>query len=103
METRERETLVPHVPTTLSPPSAAAGTAAGPAAGELRQAGDPTPPCAPGTLTRMFFNTVSRKPDKPALMHKEKGSYRSISYRGLAERVRALGRAFIDLGVQPGE
>jgi long-chain acyl-CoA synthetase len=99
METKERTARLTSVP----PPSPADGTAVGPAVGERRDAGDPTPPCAPGTLTRMFFNTVSRRPDKTALMHKEKGGYRSISYRELAERVRCLGRAFVDLGVRPGE
>src|SRR5712692_10335257 len=74
---------------------AAAGTMATPAAGERRAAGDPTPPCPPGTLTRMFFDTVGRTPDKPALMHKEQGAYRSISYRELAERVRALAQSLM--------
>src|SRR5262249_48735353 len=98
-----RPAAEPRVHAAVAPPSAGLLRSPAPAVLAPRQAGDPTPPCAPGTLTRMFFNTVARMTDRAALVHKESGAYRSISFREYAERVREFGRALLSLGVQPGD
>jgi len=56
------------------------------------------------TVAEVFQETVRRWPDRPALRVKgEGGSYRSVTYGELAQRVRALGTALLHLGVRPGE
>jgi len=58
---------------------------------------------APGTLTRLFFDALS-KHDKPdALQVKVKGAYQPISSRTVGDRVRRLALGLQELGIQPGE
>ncbi|HET9455006.1 MAG TPA: long-chain fatty acid--CoA ligase [Gemmatimonadaceae bacterium] len=58
---------------------------------------------SPGTLNRLFFDAIEKfnKPD--ALLHKRDGTYHPISSRELADRVRHVALALLDLGVKPGE
>ncbi|NLW34017.1 AMP-dependent synthetase/ligase [Syntrophorhabdus aromaticivorans] len=52
------------------------------------------------TLAQMFQESVEKFPELPALMVKTEGAYTSITYRGMAQKVRGLGRGFIALGIQ---
>jgi long-chain acyl-CoA synthetase len=52
-----------------------------------------------GTLTGMFQESVRKFPEVPALMGKAKGSYLSITYREMAQKVRSFGRGLIAVGV----
>jgi long-chain acyl-CoA synthetase len=85
----ERGETPAHLPTRVSP--------------DLRHAESPAAPGLTGTLPDLFFETVRRYPENTALMFKRSGVYQSISYRELAERVKALGRAFLKNGVQAGD
>ncbi|HEU4754177.1 MAG TPA: AMP-binding protein, partial [Armatimonadota bacterium] len=68
-----------------------------------RQVGDPTKRPPELTVPEMFRRTVARSPQKSALLHKESGEYRAISYGELAERVRHFALGLIELGVVPGD
>ena len=54
-------------------------------------------------LAAMFFQQAVRLADKPFLWAKRDGVYTSISWRGAAEQVSALGRGLKKLGVVPGD
>jgi long-chain acyl-CoA synthetase len=58
---------------------------------------------APGTLTRLFFDALSRHDKPDALQVKVKGVYQPISSRTLGDRVRRLALGLQELGIQPGE
>jgi len=58
---------------------------------------------APGTLTRLFFDALSRHDKPDALQVKVQGVYQPISSRTLEARVRQLALGLQELGIQPGE
>jgi long-chain acyl-CoA synthetase len=58
---------------------------------------------APGTLTQLFFDALSRHDKPDALQVKVKGVYQPISSKTLGERVRRVALGLQELGVQPGE
>ena len=60
---------------------------------------------APGTLTKLFFDTVDTfGPKKPVAMRfKKDGTWRDISYQELEQRVRRFALALRKLGVQRGD
>lgn len=47
----------------------------------------------------MFLRTVERFPEVPALRGSAKGTYQSITYRDMSEKVRNLGKGLIAMGV----
>jgi len=55
------------------------------------------------TVTEMFYRTVARVPDHPALSYKTGGVYRDIAYRELEQRVRDFSRGLVALGLQKGD
>ena len=57
----------------------------------------------PGTLTRLFFDALSRHDKPDALQVKVKGVYQPISSRTLGDRVRRAALGLQELGIQPGE
>src|SRR3954470_2834341 len=57
----------------------------------------------PGTLTRLFFDAVQQYDRPDALQYKEGGTYKSISHRDLADRVRRIALGLQELGLQPGD
>jgi long-chain acyl-CoA synthetase len=58
---------------------------------------------SPGTLTQLFFDAVERHDKPDALQHKVDGTYRPISSRALADRVRRAGLGLMELGVAAGD
>jgi long-chain acyl-CoA synthetase len=63
--------------------------------------GGPRP--VPGTLTRLFFDAVSKFNRPDALQVKKDGVYHPISHSEVAERVRHAARGLQSLGVRRGE
>jgi long-chain acyl-CoA synthetase len=63
--------------------------------------GGPRP--APGTLNQLFFDAVSKFNRPDALQVKIGGSYRPISHREVADRVRHAARGLSSLGVRRGD
>jgi len=63
--------------------------------------GGPRP--APGTLTKLFFDAVSKFNRPDALQVKVAGAYRPISHSEVAERVRHAARGLSSLGVRRGD
>jgi len=63
--------------------------------------GGPRP--APGTLNRLFLEAVERYDKPAALQYKDGGTWRSISHRELADRVRRAALGLGELGVGRGE
>jgi long-chain acyl-CoA synthetase len=57
----------------------------------------------PGTLTRLFFDALSRHDKPDALQVKVKGVYQPISSRTLGDRVRRVALGLQELGIQPGD
>jgi len=57
----------------------------------------------PGTLTRLFFDALSRHDKPDALQVKVNGVYQPISSRTLGERVRRVALGLQELGIQPGD
>ena len=47
----------------------------------------------------MIANTASRLPEKDYLVYKRGGGLESVTFAGLEERVRALGEAFLEMGL----
>ncbi len=63
--------------------------------------GGPRP--APGTLTRLFFDSVSKFNRPDALQVKVAGVYKPISHSEVADRVRHCARGLTSLGVRRGD
>jgi long-chain acyl-CoA synthetase len=63
--------------------------------------GGPRP--APGTLTRLFFDSVSKFNRPDALQAKVAGVYKPISHAEVADRVRHAARGLSSLGVRRGD
>jgi len=63
--------------------------------------GGPRP--APGTLTQLFFEAVSKFNRPDALQVKEGGSYKPISHSEIATRVRHAARGMSGLGARRGD
>ncbi len=63
--------------------------------------GGPRP--APGTLTKLFFDSVSKFNRPDALQVKVAGAYKPISHREVADRVRHAARGLSSLGVRRGD
>ncbi len=63
--------------------------------------GGPRP--APGTLTKLFFDAVSKFNRPDALQVKLAGAYKPISHSEVAERVRHAARGLSSLGVRRGD
>ncbi|MDQ6771189.1 MAG: AMP-binding protein, partial [Gemmatimonadota bacterium] len=63
--------------------------------------GGPRP--APGTLTKLFFDAVSKFNRPDALQVKVAGAYKPISHSEVAERVRHAARGLSSLGVRRGD
>jgi long-chain acyl-CoA synthetase len=57
----------------------------------------------PGTLTRLFFDALSRHDKPDALQVKVNGVYQPISSRTLGDRVRRVALGLQELGIQPGD
>jgi long-chain acyl-CoA synthetase len=55
------------------------------------------------TLPRMVLTQAARLAERPALRRKTEGAWRDISWRELADNIRAFGDGLLALGVQPGE
>jgi long-chain acyl-CoA synthetase len=51
----------------------------------------------------MFFDEAARKGDRPFLWVKRAGTYRSSSWREIADAISALSRGLRALGIKPGE
>jgi long-chain acyl-CoA synthetase len=59
---------------------------------------------SPRTLTEIFFGSMDRYADRPAVMRvKRAGVWVETSYRELTERVEAFSKGLLELGVQPGD
>ena len=58
---------------------------------------------APGTLSQLFFDAVTRHDKPDALQYKVDGVYQPISSRLLAERVRRAALGLSELGVKAGD
>jgi long-chain acyl-CoA synthetase len=63
--------------------------------------GGPRP--APGTLTKLFFDAVSKFNRPDALQVKVAGAYKPISHSEVADRVRHAARGLSSLGVRRGD
>jgi long-chain acyl-CoA synthetase len=63
--------------------------------------GGPRP--GPGTLTKLFFDAVSKFNRPDALQVKVAGAYKPISHSEVAERVRHAARGLSSLGVRRGD
>jgi long-chain acyl-CoA synthetase len=57
----------------------------------------------PGTLTRLFFDAVTRHDKPDALQFKLNGAYQPISSRTVGDRVRHLALGLAELGTAPGD
>lgn len=57
----------------------------------------------PKNLLEMVWRSVERGPDREALMYKEGGGYRSITYREMWEQVRETAAGLAHLGVGHGD
>ncbi|MBL8707549.1 MAG: long-chain fatty acid--CoA ligase [Rhodospirillaceae bacterium] len=55
------------------------------------------------SLTALFFDQASAQGDRPLTFHRQGGRWQSASWRETAQRVRALARGLVALGVQPGD
>ena len=67
----------------------------------MQARGGPRP--APGTLTKLFFDAVTKFNRPDALQVKVGGAYKPISHSEVAERVRHAGRGLSSLGVRRGD
>jgi long-chain acyl-CoA synthetase len=67
----------------------------------MQARGGPRP--APGTLTKLFFEAVSKYNRPDALQVKVAGAYKPISHGEVADRVRHAARGLASLGVRRGD
>ena len=67
----------------------------------MQARGGPRP--APGTLTKLFFDAVSKFNRPDALQVKVAGAYKPISHSVVADRVRHAARGLSSLGVRRGD
>jgi long-chain acyl-CoA synthetase len=67
----------------------------------MQARGGPRP--APGTLTKLFFDAVSKFNRPDALQVKVGGAYKPISHTEVAERVRHAARGLSSLGIRRGD
>jgi long-chain acyl-CoA synthetase len=67
----------------------------------MQARGGPRP--APGTLTKLFFDAVSKFNRPDALQVKVAGAYKPISHSEVADRVRHAARGLASLGVRRGD
>ena len=58
---------------------------------------------SPGTLNKLFFDAIEAFDKPDALQYKKDGTYRPISSRELADRVRHVALGLRDLGIQRGD
>jgi len=58
---------------------------------------------APGTLTQLFFDAVAKFDRPDALQVKSGGTYKPISHREIADRVRHAARGLLASGVSRGD
>ncbi|SDL25596.1 long-chain acyl-CoA synthetase [Geoalkalibacter ferrihydriticus] len=54
------------------------------------------------TIVRMVLSNAEKWSQQPALMHKEQGTYRNITWQQLGEEIHRFGRALLALGTTPG-
>ena len=57
----------------------------------------------PGTLNKLFFDAIERFDKPDALQYKKDGTYRPISSRELADRVRQVALGLQEIGVRRGD
>lgn len=57
----------------------------------------------PRTLNDLFARAVEQYDTRPAVSYKQEGQWVSLSYRGLASRVRDLALGLYELGVRKGD
>ena len=55
------------------------------------------------TIPRMFFEQVALLGNKRALLYKESGSFKPITWSELGEMVREIAAGLIEIGVKPGD
>lgn len=55
------------------------------------------------SLPAMFFDAASNRGDQPFMWAKQGDAWQSISYKQAAEKVRALAKALIARGIEPGD
>ena len=67
----------------------------------MQARGGPRP--APGTLTKLFFDAVTKFNRPDALQVKVGGAYKPISHSEVAERVRHAARSLSSMGVRRGD
>jgi long-chain acyl-CoA synthetase len=68
---------------------------------QMEARGGPRP--APGTLTKLFFDAVSKFNRPDALQFKTGGVYKPISHAEVADRVRRAARGLSSLGIRRGD
>ena len=62
-----------------------------------------TRPDLPGTLNQLFFDAIDRYDRPNALLYKSGDSWKPISHRTFADRVRRCARGLAGLGIRPGD
>jgi long-chain acyl-CoA synthetase len=67
---------------------------------ERASSGEPIPA---RTIPELVWGSAARRGDAPAMWRRVEGSYQSISYRELTERVRSLSKGLAALGFAAGE
>jgi long-chain acyl-CoA synthetase len=55
------------------------------------------------TIPEVFFETVKRCPDKPALLYKKEGVYFPVAYKELSQKIEALAFGLKKLGIKKGD
>jgi long-chain acyl-CoA synthetase len=67
----------------------------------MRSVFDPTKP--PQTLAELAQRSFSRVPQRPCLGQKTDGAYQFATYAQIAERVKNLSGAFLEIGIERGD
>lgn len=55
------------------------------------------------TLAYMILKKAEEFGDQDALIHKVKGQWVTIKWKDFAEQIRAVAKALLEMGIQPGE